>query len=295
MLLLRATMSRREDLQMWANKFVTEVLNKGHTPWHFTFQEPDGPDPWVIFHMQMVRSPVTSIFDRCYHGCPLSVAQDILQNGFIIGESEAIWFCTHGLVGLGRFHAQDRSRDRNGWTEDGTPCLWTQAVTVSFTLPKSSYSSGNHEPLGVGNISLCDVMRIRTLPGAPRCLKKGDKVLLTHPPFGSDSAELHINLRHYGNYQYWDRYLLSKRLTGGSLKLDIFDQLSSGRAILCCCKVRKPFSYPAVTQTCGAITLMTNASRNGWQCSKLNHYWYCPKCTEFRLDKSYRLLTKDRL
>ena len=51
--------------------------------------------------------------------CPLSVAQDILENGFIIGNSEAMWFCTRGLIGYGRFHAQDRSRHETGWTENG--------------------------------------------------------------------------------------------------------------------------------------------------------------------------------
>ena len=98
--------------------------------------------------------------------CPLSVAQDILENGFIIGNSEAMWFCTRGLVGYGRFHAQDRSRHEIGWTENGKPCLWTQAVTVSSTLPKSAYSGANHEPVGKGTISLRDVMRLNILPGA---------------------------------------------------------------------------------------------------------------------------------
>ena len=156
------------DLHRWGDTFVKEVLNNGrwNRPWHFTFQELDGQDPWVIFHMQLGRSAVSSISERCDHGCPLSVAQDILENGFIIGSSEAMWFCTRGLVGYGRFHAQDRSRHEIGWTENGKPCLWTQAVTVSFTLPKSAYSGANHEPVGKGTISLCDVMRLNRLPGA---------------------------------------------------------------------------------------------------------------------------------
>ena len=206
---------------------------------------------------------IASMWERCYHGCPLSAAQDILENGFILGSSEAMWFCTHGLFGYGRFHAHDRSRHEIGWTENGKPCLWTQAVTVSFTLPKSSYSKADHEPVGKGTISLCDVMRLNRLPGAKRCFEKGDILQLTDPPFGSSSAELHLNLRHYRNYQAWDRYLLSNRLTGGSFKVEILDQLSNGRLILCCCKAREPFAYSAVT--CGAITLTTEALSDGWQ------------------------------
>ena len=84
-------MASNGDLHMWGDAFVKEVLNNGrwNRPWHFTFQGLGGPDPWVIFHMELGRIAVTSRSERCYHGCPLSVAQDILENGFIIGSSEA--------------------------------------------------------------------------------------------------------------------------------------------------------------------------------------------------------------
>ena len=137
-------------------------------------------------------------------------------------------------------------------------------------------------------------MRLNRLPGASRFLEKGDIVPLTHPPFGSGSAELHLNLRHYRNYQAWDSYLLTNRLFGGSLKLEIFDQLSKGQAILCCCKEGEPFSYAEAT--CGAITLKTDALTDGWQYSTSNRYWYCPVCKMIRLSsKSYHLLTRDSL
>ena len=285
------------SLEKWCDTFAKEVLNNGtsNTPWYFTLQGVSGPDPWVIFHMLRERTAVTSRYTKCYHGCPLSVAKDILQNGFIIGKSEAVWFCTHGLFGFGRFHAQDRSRgEKIGWTENGQPCLWTQAVAISFTLPDSSFSSGRHEPVGKDTIALSDVMRLNKLPAASRCLRKGDILQLRLPPFGSGSVELHMNLRYYFNYQQWDMYLLKNGLTGGLLKLDIIEQLSTGEAFLCCCKEREPFSYSATT--CGALTFKTNALRDGWERSKNNSYWYCRVCKEFRLsNRSYQSLTRDSL
>ena len=132
-----------------------------------------------------------------------------------------------------------------------------------------------------------------TVPDMSRNLMKGDVVQLWNFPFDRGSVELHLNLRHYRNYQAWDTYLLSHGLTGASIGRDIFHQLSQGIAILCCCKEANPFEYSHVT--CGAVTLKMEALRDGWQRSKKNHYWYCPVCKEIRLSSnSFVLFTRDR-
>ena len=149
---------------------------------------------------------------------------------------------------------------------------------------------------GKNTISQATVMRLNRLPGASRCLQIGDILHLSQPPFGNCSVELHINLRHYRNYQAWDWYLLNNQLTGGSLKLGITDQLWNGEAILCCCRETGPCLYSEAT--CGAVTLKTEALRDGWQCSN-GKYWYCPVCKVIRnitpSSNKFRLLTPDSL
>ena len=290
------------DLHRWADTFVEEVLNNGtwKRPWHFTFQGIGGPDPWVVFHMCHRRMPWTHPADatmvRCYHGCPLSVAQDMIQNGFVVGDSEALWFTTFGMQGYGRMHAQDRSRSQIGWRENGWPCLWTQAVVVSFTLPSWAISSDGHEPVGRNTISLCDVMRLNQLPGASRCLQAGDRLHLWMYPFGYCSVELHVNLRHYRNWQAWDVAVWWWDF--GSDTHGIIDQLWNGEVVLCCCKEREPFSWENSEPTCGAIVLKTMANSLGWQRSG-GKYWYCPVCKVIRnvtpSSNKFSLMTPDSL
>ena len=139
-------------LHAWGRDFVAQVLTA--TPWddrwRFVFQMPEGKDPWVVFHIGSARSAALRRYEKAYHGCPLSIAQAIIRSGFIIGESGGLWYCGHGLLGYGRWHALERSSWRRGWLEQDAPCLWTQAVTVSFAVASECSGSGHHEPVGLG-------------------------------------------------------------------------------------------------------------------------------------------------
>ena len=80
-------------LHAWAHTFIQEVLSQ--TPWEarwdFSFQRLSSDDPWVIFHIGPQRSRTPADFEKCYHGCPLSIAQRILREGFRIGTKKKVF------------------------------------------------------------------------------------------------------------------------------------------------------------------------------------------------------------
>ena len=143
-----------------------------------------GKRPWAVFHIGSTRSATSPGYEKAYHGCPLSVAQCILQHGFRIGESLGMWYCDFGLLGYGRWHALERSRWRRGWLEEGAPCLWTQAVTVSLVVASEVCGTGGHEPVGKNTQALANIKRIAVLPGT-RPFRQGHRLLLKEYPFSA--------------------------------------------------------------------------------------------------------------
>ena len=288
-----AVMVSQKKLDDWGNAFIHEVLKEpiSDREWFFTFQRKTGKETWCIFHTQRERVSVPKGSVRCHHGCPLSVAQNILQDRFIIGPSGALWFCTHGLFGYGRCHALDRCQESYGWKENGQVCLWTLPVTISFVLSYSCIETNGHAPVGINTITLSDVMRLPRIPGDTKNILYNQEVSLFSPPFQYGSIEIHVCLRHYWNYQAWDPYFVETRLAVNVLNENIIEELQKGRVILCCCKSKEPFLFSHVS--CGAITSEANASDNGWYCSKTNNYWYCPECRPHRIEGSYQVLNPD--
>ena len=75
-------------LHAWGRDFVAEVLSAmpWGDRWTFEFRMPDAneKDPYVVFYIDIgsTRSTASPGFEKGYHGCPLSVAQCILREGF---------------------------------------------------------------------------------------------------------------------------------------------------------------------------------------------------------------------
>ena len=280
-------------LHAWGHAFIQEVLSQ--TPWEarwdFSFQRLSSDDPWVIFHIGPQRSRTPADFEKCYHGCPLSIAQRILREGFRIGQEKGVWFCPHGGRGYGRHHAQDRSDWTRGHKEDGHLCLWSPAVVIAFAMPKKIIGKGGHEAVGIGTETEVSVLRVVKLPTMTRSLQPRDLLSLTADPFMPDSIELHVNLRHYGNYQYWDVYHMSCESVSGIWHRNRIDQLLKGTLILCCTQRKSPFQYSHVT--CGAVVSFARALELGWQSSN-ERFFYCGHCAKHRLNpKVFESLTPD--
>ena len=220
-------------LYAWGRDFVVHVLTE--TPWDkqwkFEFQMPDSKDPYVVFYIGSTRSTALRGFEKGYHGCPLSVAQGILRKGFIIGKTLGLWYCERGLFGYGRWHALQRSTWQRGHLEHGALCLWTQAVAVGFVVRTEVCGTGGHEPVGFGTTTLTPVKRIVALPGRGK-FKKGETLSLNHDPFRENSVELHVNLRHYLNFQIWDRYLVQYQLVFSFHAGNVVKDLRNGILIL---------------------------------------------------------------
>ena len=211
------------------------------------------------------------------------------ERGFIIGQSLGLWYCERGLLGYGRCHALERSSWKRGWLEQGAPCLWTQAVTVGFVVASQVCGRGGHEPVGWGTKTLAPIKRIKSLPGRNKFMQ-GDTLLLNAYPFQPDSVELHVNLRHYRNFQMWDAYLLQLQSLCSLHARNVVKELHDGVLILCRTKRRKPFD---LRWTCGAVVPFASALERGWEHAKNNTIFYCPICASCILRKSYELLTPD--
>ena len=115
-----------------------------------------------------------------------------------------------------------------GHTENDYPCLWFHAVVIAFAVLKDVIGSGGHNPVGVATITEASVMRIKRLPDRTRSLLPRDLLPLTVHPFMRDSIELHVNLRHYGNYQTWDTYWMNCDIASGILQHNRIEQLFEG-------------------------------------------------------------------
>ena len=204
---------------------------------------------------------------------------------------KGVWFCPHGGRGYGRHHAQDRSDWTRGHKEDGHLCLWSHAVVIAFAMPKKIIGKGGHEAVGIGTETEVSVLRVVKLPTMTRSLQPRDLLSLTVDPFMPDSIELHVNLRHYDNYQFWDAYYISCDSVSGGWHRNRIEQLLEGTLILCCTQRKSPFLFSYLT--CGAVVAYAHAEKLGWQSSN-GRFFYCGQCAKHRLDpKVFDSLTPD--
>ena len=154
-----------------------------------------------------------------------------------------------------------------------------------------SLAWGGHDPVSVGTETEASVMRIIRLPNMTRSLQPRDLLPLTVDPFMPDSIELHVNLRHYRNYQHWDTYFMSCDIVSGILLRNRIEQLFEGTLILCCTERKSPFQYSNVT--CSVVVAFACARELGWQSSN-EMYFYCRQCAKHRLDpKAFDSRTPD--
>ena len=254
----------------WARHFITEILQD--TPfanrWNFIFQKSNSGNTyeWVVFFVDDSRKIVSPGHVKAYHGCPLSVATAILQEGFKIGESQSIWFCTYGSCGHGRNNALERCTIARGWHEGKIPCLWSLPVVISFHVSNLWIGSGGHKSVGGSGEHNSAIKRFSRDVNPNTRLAEG----VMYPLHSWKSIELHINLRYYQNYSAWDLYW-----QGPSVR----QLLKDGYLILCGCKHKKPWKFSHIS--CGAIENHNEAVQKQWYKSGKG-YFYCPICKEHR-------------
>ena len=249
------------NIEDWAPRFLQEVL--GDTPQLWRYSHDEG-DHWVVFHVgerRLSLDPTTR--EKCYHGCSLSVARNMLKDGFVIGPSLGLWFCCHGS-GHGRHHAWDRAATSRGHKEHGQLCLWTLPVVVSFGMERSCVGKAGHPEVGKPPVPL---KRLRyNADGSP--LKQGDIVDIHL----SASVELHVNLLYYHNWSRWDPSVL--HLFHSVLPLP---DTNSGALIMCAQADRTPWML--ANNTCGRLCWREATRQQGWtRSTNKPHYWFCTMC-----------------